>query len=122
MLNEVADGVWVRQSEWVWSNAVVVRAEDGLVLVDPGIHGSELAELADDVERLGLPVGRVALALAMTVRFIPVLATRAGDLSLAWRARSAKRPLHRLLNPLALAALDEAERSAEALRARSNSV
>jgi glyoxylase-like metal-dependent hydrolase (beta-lactamase superfamily II) len=56
MLNEVADGVWVRQSEWVWSNAVVVRAEQGLVMVDPGIAGADLAELADDVDRLGLPV------------------------------------------------------------------
>ncbi len=56
MLNEVADGVWVRQSEWVWSNAVVVRADEGLVLVDPGIAGSDLAELADEVDRLGLPV------------------------------------------------------------------
>jgi hypothetical protein len=25
MLNQVADGVWVRQSEWVWSNAIVVH-------------------------------------------------------------------------------------------------
>ncbi len=56
MLNEVADGVWVRQSEWVWSNAVVVRGDDGLILVDPGIDGSDLDELADDVGRLGLPV------------------------------------------------------------------
>ncbi len=56
MLDQVADGVWVRQSEWVWSNAVVVRAEDGLVLVDPGIDGSDLEDLADDVVRLGLPV------------------------------------------------------------------
>jgi glyoxylase-like metal-dependent hydrolase (beta-lactamase superfamily II) len=56
MLNEVADGVWVRQSEWVWSNAVVVRGEDGLILVDPGIGGSDLDQLADDVERLGVPV------------------------------------------------------------------
>src|ERR1700760_410440 len=56
MLNEVADGVWVRQSEWVWSNSIVVRGEDGLILVDPGIHGSELTELADNVDRLGLPV------------------------------------------------------------------
>ncbi|GLP65048.1 MULTISPECIES: MBL fold metallo-hydrolase [unclassified Streptomyces] len=55
-LQQVADGVWVRQSEWVWSNSVVVRGEDGLILVDPGIHGSELDELADDVERLGIPV------------------------------------------------------------------
>jgi glyoxylase-like metal-dependent hydrolase (beta-lactamase superfamily II) len=56
MLNEVADGVWVRQSEWVWSNAVVVRGEGGLVLVDPGIDGSDLNQLADDVDQLGIPV------------------------------------------------------------------
>ena len=56
MLNQVADGVWVRQSAWVWSNATVVRGEDGLILVDPGIDGSELNELADDVDRLGIPV------------------------------------------------------------------
>jgi glyoxylase-like metal-dependent hydrolase (beta-lactamase superfamily II) len=56
MLNEVADGVWVRQSEWVWSNAIAVRGEEGLLLVDPGIDGSDLNELADDLERLGLPV------------------------------------------------------------------
>ena len=56
MLNEVADGVWVRQSEWVWSNATVVRADDGLILVDPGIDGSDLAQLADDVDGLGVPV------------------------------------------------------------------
>jgi glyoxylase-like metal-dependent hydrolase (beta-lactamase superfamily II) len=56
MLNEVADGVWVRQSAWVWSNAIVVRGEGGLILVDPGIDGSDLNELADDVDRLGIPV------------------------------------------------------------------
>ncbi|GAA1603147.1 MBL fold metallo-hydrolase [Kribbella hippodromi] len=56
MLSEVADGVWVRQSEWVWSNATVVRGDDGLILVDPGIDGADLEELADDVERLGVPV------------------------------------------------------------------
>jgi len=56
MLKQVADGVWVRQSEWVWSNAVVVRSDDGLILVDPGINGSDLNELADDLERLGVPV------------------------------------------------------------------
>ena len=56
VLNEVADGIWVRQSEWVWSNATVVRGDDGLVVVDPGISGSDLTELADDVDRLGIPV------------------------------------------------------------------
>ena len=56
MLDEVADGVWVRQSAWVWSNAIAVRGDDGLVLVDPGIDGADLDELADDLDRLGLPV------------------------------------------------------------------
>src|SRR5215212_6672819 len=56
MLKQVADGVWVQQSEWVWSNAIVVRGEGGLILVDPGIDGSDLNQLADDVDRLGLPV------------------------------------------------------------------
>ncbi|MCY7288028.1 MAG: MBL fold metallo-hydrolase, partial [Cryobacterium sp.] len=56
MLNQVADGVWVRQSEWVWSNAIVVLGESGLILVDPGIDGSDLNQLADDVDRLGIPV------------------------------------------------------------------
>jgi biotin transport system permease protein len=74
------------------------------------------------LERVGLPVNRIALALAMAVRFIPVLSQRAGDLAQAWRARSARRPRHRLLVPLALAALDEADHAAEALRARSGSV
>jgi glyoxylase-like metal-dependent hydrolase (beta-lactamase superfamily II) len=56
MLSQVADGVWVRQSEWVWSNSIVVRGDGGLILVDPGINGSELDELADDIEQLDLPV------------------------------------------------------------------
>src|SRR6266550_4338839 len=56
MLNQVADGVWVRQSAWVWSNAIAVRREGGLILVDPGIDGSDLNQLADDLDRLGLPV------------------------------------------------------------------
>lgn len=56
MLSQVADGVWVRQSAWVWSNTTVVRVDDGVVLVDPGIDGAELDQLADDLEQLGLPV------------------------------------------------------------------
>jgi glyoxylase-like metal-dependent hydrolase (beta-lactamase superfamily II) len=56
VLNQVADGVWVRQSEWVWSNAIAVRGEHGLILVDPGIAGSDLNQLADDLDELGIPV------------------------------------------------------------------
>jgi glyoxylase-like metal-dependent hydrolase (beta-lactamase superfamily II) len=55
-LTQVADGVWVQQSDWVWTNSIVVRGEDGLLLVDPGIDGSELNRLADELERLDIPV------------------------------------------------------------------
>jgi hypothetical protein len=34
----MADGFWARQSEWVWSNAIVVRGEGGLTLVDPAVR------------------------------------------------------------------------------------
>src|SRR3954453_21872497 len=56
MLIEGADGVWARQRAWVWSNSMVGRGDDGLVLVDPVIDGAELEQLADDVDRLGIPV------------------------------------------------------------------
>jgi glyoxylase-like metal-dependent hydrolase (beta-lactamase superfamily II) len=34
----------------------VVRGEGGLILIDPGIDGSDLSQLADDVDRLDIPV------------------------------------------------------------------
>ena len=45
----MADGVWVRQSWWVWTNSIVVRGEGGLILIDPGIDGSEPDQLANNV-------------------------------------------------------------------------
>lgn len=53
MLTEVADGVFVRQSAFCRSNAVAVRGDDGLLLVDPGVNGADMVELADDLDRLG---------------------------------------------------------------------
>src|SRR6201987_211132 len=89
MLNQVADGVWVRQSEWVFSNAIAVRGESGLILVDPGIDGSDLNELADDLDRLGTPVGAGFSThphwdhLLWHARFgdVPRYATRAGAIA-----------------------------------------
>lgn len=56
MLTEVADGVYVRQSAFCRSNATVVRGDDGVLLVDPGVDGGDLTELAEDLERLGQAV------------------------------------------------------------------
>jgi hypothetical protein len=47
--------VLIHESEFIQSNAVVVHGRAGVLLIDPGIRGSEMAALADDRE-LGQPV------------------------------------------------------------------
>lgn len=56
MLTEVAEGVLVHQSELLRNNTVVVVGRDGLLLVDPGITGAEMACLARDLLALDRPV------------------------------------------------------------------
>ena len=56
VLKQVADGVFVQQSEWSQTNAVVVQGADGGLLIDPGIHEAELASIASDVAKLGQTV------------------------------------------------------------------
>ncbi len=56
MLSEVADGVFVHTSAWCQTNAVVVVGASGVLVVDPGIHESEILCLADDLQRAGQSV------------------------------------------------------------------
>jgi len=56
MLKKVAEGVWVHESEFLQSNAVVVQGKAGVLLIDPGITGDEMAALANDLRKLGQPV------------------------------------------------------------------
>jgi glyoxylase-like metal-dependent hydrolase (beta-lactamase superfamily II) len=56
VLRPVADGVLIHESEFCQSNAVVVQGRAGVLLVDPGVLGDELAAIADDLEQLGQPV------------------------------------------------------------------
>ena len=84
-----------------------------------------LTDMIAVIEWLARPFGRarlsprlIALAIALVIRFIPVLSVRALQLSEAWRARSPRRSRWPLLVPVTLAALDDADHVAEALRAR----
>lgn len=77
-----------------------------------------ITRLCSPLAWIGVPPRRAALTLALVIRFVPVLGEAAAGLALAWRARSARRPGLRLLAPLTLAAIDEADHVAEALRAR----
>src|SRR5690606_9173141 len=56
VLRQVALDVAVPESEFVRSNAVVVRGRSGAPLVDPGITGAEIDCLANDVRETGQPV------------------------------------------------------------------
>ena len=56
MLTQVADDVLIHQSALLQNNTVVVRGSRGVLLVDAGITGSEMACLANDLRELGRPV------------------------------------------------------------------
>jgi glyoxylase-like metal-dependent hydrolase (beta-lactamase superfamily II) len=56
VLRQVAEGVLIHQSEFLQSNAVVVQGRAGVLLIDPGITGDEMACLANDLGELGQPV------------------------------------------------------------------
>ena len=56
MLRQVAEGVLIHESEFCQGNAVVVHGRAGVLLIDPGVHGYEMAALANDLRELGQPV------------------------------------------------------------------
>jgi hypothetical protein len=43
VLRQVAEGVLIHESEFCQSNAVAVHGQAGVLLIDPGIYGSEMA-------------------------------------------------------------------------------
>jgi len=49
VLRQVAEGVLIHESEFVQSNAIVVQGPAGVLLIDPGVHGDEMACLANDL-------------------------------------------------------------------------
>jgi glyoxylase-like metal-dependent hydrolase (beta-lactamase superfamily II) len=56
VLRQVAEGVLIHESEFMQSNAVVVQGRAGVLLIDPGVTGDEMACLANDLSDSGQPV------------------------------------------------------------------
>lgn len=56
MLKQVADGVFVHESEFIQSNSTVVQGREGVLLIDPGITRGEMVDLANDLRDWGQPV------------------------------------------------------------------
>lgn len=74
--------------------------------------------LTTPLRAFGINTRGIELAVALVVRFTPVLSEKGQALTLSWRARAVKRPSWRILHPFMLLAIDDAEHVAEALKAR----
>ena len=77
-----------------------------------------VTRVATPFRRFGLKPKVLALLIALFIRFLPVLIEKGNLLVESWRSRSTRRAGWRVVVPLALLALDDAEMVAEALRAR----
>ncbi len=119
-------GLWHAFTGAAWDGAaIIVRMIAAVAAANLVTMTTRLDDMIGIIERLarplarfGLPPRRLALATALVIRFIPVLSENAHRIVEAWRARSARQPRWRVLPALTLSAIDDADRVAEALRAR----
>jgi len=56
MLKQTAEGVLVHESEFIQSNAVAVQGRAGVLLIDPGMTGTDMATIANDLSDVSQPV------------------------------------------------------------------
>jgi biotin transport system permease protein len=111
--------------DWGGGAGVGLKLLTAVALANLVTMTTALADLIAVVERLTRPFARfglnpkvLAIAMALVIRFTPVLLSRMAQLIEAWRARSPARANWRVVVPVTLMALDEADHVAEALRAR----
>ncbi len=104
---------------------IAMRMISAVALANLVTMTTKLSQMVDVVTWLTAPLRKVGLgtrslelAIAMVIRFIPVLVEKGQMLALSWRARSARRLGWRTIIPFAVLAIDDAEHVAEALRAR----
>lgn len=74
--------------------------------------------LGTPLARLGVNMAALEIGIGLVIRMVPVLREKADNLTGSWRARSQRRPRWRVVLPLAVLALEDADRVSEALKAR----
>lgn len=119
-------GVWhVATGDAAQGAAICLRMITAVALANLVTMTTRLVDMMAVVEAMlaplrwcGLRTDPVTLAIALVVRFTPVLAQKGEALTLAWRARGRGRPGWRIVLPFAVAAIDDAEHVAAALKAR----
>ena len=75
-------------------------------------------QLTKPLNRFGMSGRSIGIAMALVVRFTPVLAGKVMCLLESWKSRSAAKPNWRLIIPVSSLALDDADHVAEAIKAR----
>ena len=104
--------------------AILLRMVTAVALANFVTMTTRLSDMLAVFERLARPISpilpprRLALAFALVIRFIPVMLDRMALIRQSWSARSPRSPRWRVMVPATLAALEDADRVAEALRAR----
>ena len=118
-------GLWhLWTGEVVQGAAILLRMVTAVALANFVTMTTRLSDMLAVFERLArplapiLPPRRLALAFALVIRFIPVMLERMALIRQSWAARSPRSPRWRVMVPATLAALEDADRVAEALRAR----
>jgi biotin transport system permease protein len=114
--------IWTE--EIAQGSAILLRMVTAVALANFVTMTTRLSDMLAVFESLArplspiLPPRRLALAFALVIRFIPVMLDRMALIRQSWAARSSRKARWRVMVPATLAALDDADRVAEALRAR----
>jgi len=111
--------------DWMLGLTVISRITAILMLATAISASTGISEMLAVLDRLTAPLRLVgvstrpiSIACLLTLRFAPLLGARWQALAEAWRARSPRAPRWRLVTPFTISALDDADRTAEALAAR----
>lgn len=119
--------LWLRDP--ATGTAILLRLVTAVAAANLVTMTTRLSDMIATLETLGRPLRHLglnprtfSLSVALVIRFFPVLSTRMAQITESFRARSTRRPGHRILVPATLAALDDADHVAEALRARGGTV
>lgn len=112
-------------SGWEMALATLLRLVAMIALADLVTATTPMLAMMDALQPLfrllrplGLDERRLALAVALMLRFIPVIMSEWSKREEAWRARTGRRPPLRLLAPFLSDVLRLADHAAEALVAR----
>jgi biotin transport system permease protein len=104
--------------------AILLRMVTAVAAANFVTMTTRLSDMIAVIQRLARPLAPVirpkslALAIALTIRFVPTMLARSQTIAESWQARSPRPPRWRVLLPTTLAALDDADHVAQALQAR----